>query len=129
LVYRDFKEALLVGHIGKLVKLAGGIMNTHSAVADCRMEILGVYSAMAGASPAVVKQIMACLTTDAALAVLESHGLTETVFKMIMEKMRWHIDYRTQGKLQVEIIAFASNDKILAQTPQAGQLAAKLRGM
>ena len=35
-----FEEMLLTGHIGKLVKLAGGIMNTHSREADCRMELL-----------------------------------------------------------------------------------------
>ena len=33
-----FKRILLVGHIGKLVKLAGGIMNTHSRWADCRTD-------------------------------------------------------------------------------------------
>ena len=34
------KGILLVGHIGKLVKLAAGIMNTHSRNADARMDIL-----------------------------------------------------------------------------------------
>ena len=33
-----FEQVVLVGHIGKLVKLAGGVMNTHSRTADCRTE-------------------------------------------------------------------------------------------
>ena len=36
----DFKRLLFVGHIGKLVKVAGGIPNTHSRYGDHRMEIL-----------------------------------------------------------------------------------------
>lgn len=34
-----FKQVLLAGHIGKLVKLAGGVMNTHSKYADARTEL------------------------------------------------------------------------------------------
>ena len=43
------KGVLLVGHIGKFVKLAGGIMNTHSHNADARMELLTVHAALLGA--------------------------------------------------------------------------------
>ena len=44
-----FKRALLIGHIGKLVKLAGNMMNTHSKYGDCRMEILASHAGAAGA--------------------------------------------------------------------------------
>jgi len=50
------RQALLVGHIGKFIKLAGGVMNTHSRVADCRMEIFAAYAALAGADQALVSQ-------------------------------------------------------------------------
>ena len=45
-----FEEVVLVGHIGKLVKLAGGVMNTHSRTADCRTELLCAHAALCGAS-------------------------------------------------------------------------------
>ena len=35
-----FEGILLAGHIGKLVKIAGGVRNTHSMYGDRRMEIL-----------------------------------------------------------------------------------------
>ena len=35
-VEMGFQKMLLTGHIGKLIKVAGGIMNTHSREADCR---------------------------------------------------------------------------------------------
>ena len=46
-----FQNVLLVGHIGKLVKLAGGMMNTHSRYGDCRMEIMTAHAAAAGLTP------------------------------------------------------------------------------
>lgn len=48
-VREGFTNVLLVGHIGKLVKVAGGIMDTHSRTADCRAEILAAHAALAGA--------------------------------------------------------------------------------
>ena len=50
------KGILLIGHIGKFIKLAAGVMNTHSRQADCRMEVLGVHAAMNGADAAVVRR-------------------------------------------------------------------------
>ena len=47
-----FKRVLLVGHIGKLVKVAGGIMNTHSRYADCRAELFCAHAALCGADRA-----------------------------------------------------------------------------
>ena len=44
----DFRGAVLIGHIGKLVKIAGGMMNTHSKYGDCRLEILAAHAAAAG---------------------------------------------------------------------------------
>ena len=44
----DFRSLLLIGHIGKLVKLGAGVMNTHSRSADARMETLAACLLQAG---------------------------------------------------------------------------------
>ena len=67
-VREGFTNVLLVGHIGKLVKVAGGIMDTHSRTADCRAEILAAHAALAGAGAKTVHEIMSSVTTPAALA-------------------------------------------------------------
>ena len=46
-----FSSLLLVGHLGKLIKVAAGNMNTHSKVADGRRETLTAHAALAGGSP------------------------------------------------------------------------------
>ena len=81
------KGVLLVGHIGKFVKLAGGIMNTHSHNADARMELLTVHAALLGAPVELLQKMMECVTTDDALKYLKEADLMEPVMERIMEKM------------------------------------------
>lgn len=129
LVYKGFKAVLLVGHVGKLVKLAAGIMQTHSNIADGRMEILGVHSAMAGASPVLVRRIMDCGTTEEALEHLREAGMTQIVFESILSRVCFHLKYRTRGALNVEVMMFDAQDTVIAQTEGARILAEKLREM
>ncbi|MCR5790400.1 MAG: cobalt-precorrin-5B (C(1))-methyltransferase CbiD [Lachnospiraceae bacterium] len=67
----DYKTVLLIGHAGKLVKLAGGIMNTHSRMADCRMELICAHAAISGAGEELCQKLMAAVTTDEAFLLLE----------------------------------------------------------
>ncbi len=69
-----FEEVLLVGHVGKLVKLAGGIMNTHSHTADCRTELFCTHAALCGAPREVCASLMDAATTDACLKILDAPG-------------------------------------------------------
>lgn len=126
LVYQGFREALIVGHIGKLVKVAAGVMNTHSAVADCRMETMTAHAALAGAGQETARKLMQCRTTDAALAVLEQAGLARPVLQSILTKIQEHINARTRSALRVEVILFATGDRAAIQTPGAAALAKRL---
>ncbi|MCR5639799.1 MAG: cobalt-precorrin-5B (C(1))-methyltransferase CbiD, partial [Lachnospiraceae bacterium] len=68
-------HVLLVGHIGKLIKLAGGIFNTHSHVADARVEIFAANAACCGASADLCLRLMDAATTDACLDLLDAANL------------------------------------------------------
>ena len=52
------RRVVLVGHVGKLVKVAAGVWNTHSAVADARLETVAALAAAAGAPPTLVTQLL-----------------------------------------------------------------------
>lgn len=78
-----FTHVLFVGHAGKFVKLAGGIMNTHSHTADCRLELVACHAALCGAPQKIVKKIMECATVDAALDVLDQYDGTSSESKQI----------------------------------------------
>ena len=60
-----FQRVLVAGHIGKLVKAAGGIMNTHSKYADCRTELFCAHAALCGANVELCRKLMDAATTDA----------------------------------------------------------------
>lgn len=113
---------LLVGHIGKLVKVAGGIMNTHSAVADRRMEILTEYAQRCGAKAEALREIGDCVTTEAALDVLDQAGILEPVTESVINSIQEQIDRRTGGALRAEVIMFSSVRGELAQTAGAKAL-------
>ena len=111
-----FSSVLLVGHIGKLVKLAGGIMNTHSRWADCRMELLCVQAAVRGGGQSLCQRILSAATTDAALALLEEAGLREPVIGGLMAAIQTHLDRRVRGTYQVGAMMFSNKYGLLGQT-------------
>jgi cobalamin biosynthesis protein CbiD len=122
----QIKGVLLVGHIGKLVKLAGGIMNTHSRWGDARMEIIGVHAALAGASRRIVQTLLECRTTDAAIMVLDEAGIRQATMQSILQKVDFHIKQRVHDSLEIGAILFSNQYGYLGETRDAAQLLAKL---
>ncbi|MGE4214409.1 MAG: cobalt-precorrin-5B (C(1))-methyltransferase CbiD [Anaerotignaceae bacterium] len=106
-----FKKVLLIGHIGKFVKLAGGIMNTHSSFADCRMEILAAHGAMFGAD---AKKIMDCITTDEVIGVLDKEKIREQVMKSVIKKAEYHVAQRVHNEVETGVIMFSNQFGLLA---------------
>ena len=117
-----FEEVLLVGHVGKLVKLAGGIMNTHSHTADCRTELFCTHAALCGAPREVCTSLMDAATTDACLEILDAAGLREPVLKSLLSAIQLHLDRRAAGAFRVGAILFSNQNGPLGQTEAAAQL-------
>lgn len=120
------KGVLLVGHIGKFVKLAGGIMNTHSHNADARMELLTVHAALLGAPVELLRKMMECVTTDDALKYLKEADLMEPVMERIMGKMEFYVNQRAQHQLELGVITFSNVFGILGQTKNVPDLVKKI---
>lgn len=116
------KGLLLIGHVGKFIKLAAGVMNTHSRTADCRMEVFASHAAMAGADAAVVKEIMACLNTTEAVKILKDRGLLQDIMKTVMERITFYLRQRAGGELETGAVVFSGEEGILGQTENADKL-------
>lgn len=116
------KGLLLIGHVGKFIKLAAGVMNTHSRTADCRMEVFASHAAMAGADAAVVKEIMACLNTTEAVKILKDRGLLQDIMKTVMERITFYLRQRAGGELETGAVVFSGEEGILGQTENAERL-------
>ena len=123
----QMKGILLVGHIGKFIKLAAGIMNTHSRQADGRMEILAAHAAMAGGSRELIRQLMECITTTAALELLEKEGILKEVMSTVMIKIEEHLEHRAGDGLEIGAVMFSKEMGILGKTSDADRLAQKIQ--
>lgn len=117
-----FQEVLLVGHIGKLVKLAGGIMNTHSRWADGRRELFCAHAALAGADRQTAQALMDCPTTDGCLEVLDQSGLREAVLTSLLEAIQNHLDRRFGPEGTVGAVLFSNQYGLLGLTPKGKEL-------
>lgn len=103
----DFEEMLLVGNLGKLVKLAAGIMNTHSRVADGRMEVMCTHLALCGGTADMVKELYDCINTDSALDKLKEWGFFDQVTVSLLHAIRGRIARRTPPSLKVKVKVFS----------------------
>ena len=117
------ESILLIGHGGKLIKLAAGIMNTHSSWADGRMEILAAHGAACGAKREMVEQILEAVTVDEGLRLLETEdGLREQVMKRVMARLEQYVKRRAGGRLRAEVIVFTNERGILGATTGADDM-------
>ena len=118
---------VLAGHIGKLIKVAGGIMNTHSHEADCRAELLTAQAVRAGADLALAKKLLETGTTEEAVQILKEAGCLKETMEKVTEKIAFYMNYHIEGRVQTEAIVFSSNEGLLGETPGAGELLERLR--
>jgi len=121
-----FRGALLVGHIGKLVKIAGGMMNTHSKYGDCRMEILAAHAAACGLGPAGVREILACVACDDALRVLREAGVYDETLGHLTGRVAFHLQHRAGDGLRAGAAIFSKEYGLLGRTSGAGELLQKI---
>ena len=121
-------DVLLIGNLGKMVKLAGGIMNTHSRNADCRMEILAAYTVMAGGDADDARRIMECISTDDALEVLEEKDMIRRVSELLAERIEYHMNHRTGGRIRTAAIVYSSVYGELCRTSLADSMLRELGG-
>jgi len=125
---QGFEAVLLVGHVGKLVKLAGGIMNTHSRWAGCRGELFCAHAALAGADRETCAALMEAATADACIAVLDRAGLRQAVLDRLLAAIQDHLDRRAAGAFQTGAVLFSNEYGPLGRTAGAAEIIKRWEG-
>jgi len=118
------KKIILVGHIGKLIKVAGGIFHTHSKISDGRMEILGANALLCGEAPSDVIKIINSNTTEEGLSYLKLEKTNKAIAKKIKEKC----EKRMFEEVEVEVLTFSFDYGELARTEGFDKIIEKSRG-
>ena len=121
-VFLGFETLLLIGHSGKLVKLAQGVMNTHSKYADCRTELFALQAMLHGASIEVGQELYHCLTTDEVTKILKREELFEPVMEQVTERIDFYMQHRVHGKIKTAAFMFSNVYGILGKTKDAEEL-------
>ena len=116
------KGILFVAHIGKFVKVAAGIMNTHSHCADGRMEVLCASAIRAGGTLECAREILEAGTTDEALAVIDRYGILKQTMAIVMEKIQFYLDHRSYEQILLGAVVFSNVYGLLGQTRDALKL-------
>jgi cobalt-precorrin-5B (C1)-methyltransferase len=112
-VEKGVKEIVILGHPGKLVKLAAGIFNTNHRVADARREIIAAYATMAGASRDIVAMIMQANTTEEMAKILEHFQLSEVTFNLIANAIKDRVTEKINGEVKVSTVIVSLDGTVL----------------
>ncbi|MBQ9707964.1 MAG: cobalamin biosynthesis protein CbiD [Firmicutes bacterium] len=126
-IYHGAEGILFVAHIGKFIKVAGGIMNTHSRNADGRAEIMASSAVRAGADMETVSKVLDTVTTDEAIEILEAAGLRDQTMKVIAERIHFYLQKRSMGKIKTEALIFSNAHGYLGETAGFGAYMDEIR--
>lgn len=109
-----FQSIILAGHLGKLIKPAGGTFYTHSRVSDTRMEILTAYLGVMGLPMEKLVKVMECGTTEEAMMIIEENGYEE-IYSIIAEKCASRCEDYIYKEINIGVVLFSMKN-ILAQS-------------
>lgn len=112
---KNIKGMLMVGHIGKMVKLGGGIFNTHSRVADCRMEILASCGVEMEINNDILRNILKCVTTDEAVDLLIKNGIIKDISKRLIERIDYYTGLKADG-MEIGTVVFSNKYGVLCRS-------------
>lgn len=121
-----FSRLLLTGHIGKLVKVSGGLMNTHSKEGDCRMELLASYGAKSGCSAEEICRILDSITTEEGIRIIKDSADGENKFRsameLMLEKIMFFLNRRGEGKIEIGCMVYSNQFGLLCKSSNAVEL-------
>ena len=124
-----FHRVVLVGHLGKLIKVAAGIFHTHSHIADGRMETLVTRLALMGAPRELLQAVFECSTTEAAMELIEQLGwqaVYNDIAQAICARINQMLRFAVQP-LQCDVVLFSFDNIVLGSSRPVNDIVADLR--
>lgn len=118
-VEKGVKEIIVLGHSGKLVKLAARLFNTHHKVGDARNEVVASYAGAAGADTKTIRALLKANTTDEATEILSQANLIEATYNLIAERVHKQVSDRVENKIKISVIIVAMDGKVLGMDANA----------
>jgi cobalt-precorrin-5B (C1)-methyltransferase len=118
-VEKGVKEIVMIGHSGKLVKLAANIFNTHHKVGDARNEVIAAYAGAAGADTKTISALLQSNTSDQATEILKGVNLVEATYDKIAQRVSQRVSDRVENKIKISIVIVSMDGKVLGMDSNA----------
>ncbi|WP_405290356.1 cobalt-precorrin-5B (C(1))-methyltransferase CbiD [Methanobrevibacter sp.] len=106
---RGVRKFTYFGHMGKLIKVAGGIFDTKHAVADGRREIMVTHAALCGADMESLQRLFDSKTTDDMMDILNEINLSVEVSNSIASAIHERCMQRFDLDLNVILVDMEGN--------------------
>lgn len=122
-----FHKVLIVGDMGKLIKVSGGIFSTHSKDADARAEIMVANLALMGAPTDLLKKVYNCLTTISMIKLINEAGY-QKVYQIIADKIKLRSEKllaHRKPTVEIDAVVFSSKVGLLAATQPIKEIEAQ----
>ncbi|MCC8102922.1 MAG: cobalt-precorrin-5B (C(1))-methyltransferase [Clostridiales bacterium] len=120
------KGILFVAHIGKFIKVSGGVMNTHSAHADCRAELFAAQAMRAGTPPEIVRRLLDTNTTEETVGILFETGWLGQTMAEVASRVKFYLQKHCRGTFETEVILFSNQFGYLGETDGAETMMGKM---
>ncbi|MGD6851370.1 MAG: cobalt-precorrin-5B (C(1))-methyltransferase CbiD [Candidatus Bathyarchaeia archaeon] len=118
-VEKGVKEIIVLGHSGKLAKLAARLFNTHHKVGDARNEVIASYAGAAGADTKTIRALLEANTTDEATEILRQVNLAEPTYNLIAERIHKQVSDRVENKIKISVVIVAMDGRVLGMDANA----------
>ncbi len=120
------RSVLLLGYQGKLIKLAGGIFNTSSHLADAKLEIISAAVIRSGGSLEAAHRVLNAKTADDAHQQLIQLGLADQVFsdlaELISQKATNYVKKYADASLKIGTFLFDRKGQPVSRDPIAQEI-------
>ncbi len=118
-----YRGVILAGHTGKLVKVASGIMNTHSREADGRMEAIAAAGIRAGLPGEILNRILDSVSTAEALEIIRKYdektpgkNALKSIMSTIIERVKSVLDRKADGRFDVEVTIYCGENALVSES-------------
>ncbi|MCW3995175.1 MAG: cobalt-precorrin-5B (C(1))-methyltransferase CbiD [Candidatus Bathyarchaeota archaeon] len=118
-VEKGVKEIIVLGHSGKLVKLAANIFNTHHKVGDARNEVIASYAGAVGADTTTINALLSANTSDEGSEILRKANLLEATYDRIAERVHQRVSDRVENKIKISVVIVSMDGKVLGMDENA----------
>ena len=118
-VDKGVKEVVLLGHIGKLVKVSAGIFVTHSKKADARLETIAAYTASVGGSQDLINNILNANTAEEAAGIIQDNEYDQ-VFDLLAKRAALRSEEYINDAMGIQSLLFSMTEGIIGTYKYGG---------